>query len=206
MKKLFVTLVALLTISTAFAEQALPEEELLQTETQQAMGAFFQDFSTRLTEKKTTDADKELIQIIDNNVATPLKHLGSFLVKLQAEEIISDEELEATLGPIETSLQAGLDTLTESVIQVLDFNKINEEGPAQLKRSVSLLIGMGLLDVDATVDYIPLSADNINREIVSLSAFMTSLGYLAETGTLTEEEVILITSVLLSEATGEGTF
>lgn len=206
LKKLVITVVAALTATMAFAQSPISEEQIIQTETQQAVGVFFQEFSQRITDKKTTASDKDIIQAMENHVADPLKRLGSFLVKIQNEEEVSDEELEATLLPIENALEAGLNTLTETIIQSLDFNKINEAGPEQLQRTVALLIGMGQLDLDTKLNYIQLTPNNISQEIVKLSAFMTSLGYLTETGKLTEEEVSLISTVLMGGLTGEEGF
>ena len=144
------------------------------------------------------------MQVVDDQVYGPVKQFGAFLVELQKSEenSISDEELDATLGPIEESLQLALGNLTDTIVQSLDYNKINEEGPATLKRTVSLLVGMGTLDLDTEINWVTLTPENINKEAVSMSGFMSALGYLTQSGKLTEEEMMLIVAVLFEGAMG----
>lgn len=202
LKKLVVTVVAALTASMAFAQSPISEEELFQLETQQVLQPYFQEFSQRITSDKATDADKAILQVVDDQLYGPVKQLGAFLVELQKseEDSISDEELDATLGPIVESLQLALGNLTDTIVQSLDYNKINEEGPATLKRTVSLLIGKGTLDLDTEINWVTLTPENINRGAVSVSGFMSALGYLTQSGKLTKEEKMLIVAVLFEGA------
>ena len=204
LKKLVVTVVAALTATMAFAQSPISEEELFQLETQQVLQPYFQEFSQRITSDKATDADKAILQVVDDQVYGPVKQLGAFLVELQKSEegSVSDEELDATLGPIEDSLQLALGNLTDTIVHSLDYNKINDEGPATLKRTVSLLVGMGTLDLDTEINWVTLTPENINKEAVSMAGFMSALGYLTQSGKLTEEEMMLIVAVLFEGAMG----
>lgn len=199
LKKIIVTVVAVLTAGTAFAQSQISREELIQMETQQTIGVFFQEFSQRVAEGNPTESDNLIIQTINEQVAVPVKQLGEFLVEFQNKTEYTEQELEETFTPIEDSLQFGLSMLTDTVMQALDYDKLNEEGRVQLRQTEALWVLMGAIDADTHLTYIPLSDSNIDQGIIAQSAFTTTLGYLLQKKELTEEEVLMIISLFFGD-------
>ena len=202
LKKIIVTVVAVLTAGTAFAQSPISREELIELETQRTIEVFFQEFSQRVAEGNPTESDNLIIQTIDEQVAVPVKQLGEFLVEFQNKTEYTEQELEETFAPIEDSLQFGLSMLTDTVMQALDYDKLNEDGPAQLRQIEAVGVLTGAIDADTRLTYIPLSDSNIAQGIIAQYAFTTTLGYLLEKGELTEEQFLMIISLFFGEEEG----
>ena len=202
LKKIIVTVVAVLTAGTAFAQSPISREELIELETQRTIEVFFQEFSQRVAEGNPTESDNLIIQTIDEQVAVPVKQLGEFLVEFQNKTEYTEQELEETFAPIEDSLQFGLSMLTDTVMQALDYDKLNEDGPAQLRQIEAVGVLTGAIDADTRLTYIPLSDSNIAQGIIAQYAFTTTLGYLLAKGELTEEQFLMIISLFFGEEEG----
>ena len=202
LKKIIFTVVAVLTAGTAFAQSPISREELIELETQRTIEVFFQEFSQRVAEGNPTESDNLIIQTIDEQVAVPVKQLGEFLVEFQNKTEYTEQELEETFAPIEDSLQFGLSMLTDTVMQALDYDKLNEDGPAQLRQIEAVGVLTGAIDADTRLTYIPLSDSNIAQGIIAQYAFTTTLGYLLEKGELTEEQFLMIISLFFGEEEG----
>ncbi len=199
LKKIIVTVVAVLTAGTAFAQSPISREELIQLETERTIEVFFQEFSQRVAEGNPTESDNLIIQTIDEQVAVPVKQLGEFLVEFQNKTEYTEQELEETFAPIEDSLQFGLSMLTDTVMQALDYDKLNEDGRVLLRQIEAVGVLTGAIDADTRLTYIPLSDSNIAQGIIAQYAFTTTLGYLLAKGELTEEQFLMIISLFFGE-------